>query len=261
MIVKQVNEIRENHKAMGTRKLHEKLQDFMLEHQIKMGRDALFDCLAKHQLLIRKRKRKIKTTMSYHRFHKYPNLIKNKQILAPNMLYVSDITYWKIQTGFVYISFITDVFSHKIVGFQVAETLETIESKTALQMALKELSKQQMDALIHHSDRGVQYCSAEYVKVLEDNEIKISMTESSEPTDNAIAERINGILKNEYLCFEKIENISQAKQKLDHAVKLYNEDRPHMSIGYLTPVQVHDTGIQTQKSWKNYYRRKEQTMA
>jgi len=263
LIISEVKRIREQHKAMGTRKLYEKLYPFMLEHQIKMGRDVLFDCLSNHKLLIRKRKRKISTTMSYHRFHKYPNLIKNKQITASNQLYVSDITYWKIESGFAYISFITDVFSHKIVGYQVAETLETIESKVALEMALQTLSKEQMQELIHHSDRGVQYCSIEYVKLLQDNGIKISMTETSEPTDNAVAERINGILKNEYLCFEKVENIAQAKINLKEAVKLYNQDRPHMSIGNLTPSEVHQSGIKTERLWKNYYqqnKRKEQTM-
>jgi putative transposase len=238
---------------MGTRKLYEKLQPFFLEHQIKIGRDALFDALSKHGLLVRKCKRKATTTMSYHRFHKWKNLIKEKEITAPNQLYVSDITYWKIATGFIYISFITDAYSHKIVGYQVAETMEAIESKIALEMALNMLSKEQMQYLIHHSDRGVQYCSTEYVKLLQDNGIQISMTESSEPTDNAIAERVNGILKEEYLCFYLVENIEQAKVKLKEAIELYNEDRPHMSIGNLTPVLVHQTGIQTEKLWKNYY--------
>ncbi len=263
LIIRQVMLIREDHPKLGTRKLHEKLQSFMLEHNINIGRDALFDLLKANQLLVRKRKRKITTTMSYHRFHKYPNLIKGKEIEAPNKLYVSDITYWKIISGFVYVSFITDVYSHKIVGYQVAETMEAIESIKALRMALEPLSKEQMQQLIHHSDRGVQYCSTEYVKLLQDNEVKISMTESSEPTDNAVAERLNGILKNEYLQFYKVENIEEAKIKLKRAIELYNNDRPHMSIGNLTPEVVHQTGIKTEKLWKNYYQsklRKEQTM-
>jgi len=145
---------------------------FQLEHQIKVGRDALFDLLAEHKLLVKKRKRKISTTMSYHRFHKWPNLIKDFIASAPNELYVSDITYWKIETGFVYISFITDAYSHKIVGYQVAETLEAVESLTALQMALGSLSEEIKEQLIHHSDRGVQYCSDGYVKLLQDNKVK-----------------------------------------------------------------------------------------
>ena len=253
LIIQEVKAIRKNHQKMGTRKLYIKLQVFLKEHNLKMGRDGLFDCLANHHLLIRRRKRKVTTTMSYHRFHKYPNLIKGKEINAPNKLYVSDITYWKIETGFVYISLITDVYSHKIVGYQVAETMEAIETKAALEMALNVLSKDQMKELFHHSDRGVQYCSLEYVKLLQDNEIQISMTESGEPTDNAVAERINGILKNEYLCLYSIKDIKEAKLKLKESIDLYNNDRPHMSIGNLTPEEVHQTGIKTKKMWKNYY--------
>ena len=253
LIIQEVKAIRKNHQKMGTRKLYIKLQVFLKEHNLKMGRDGLFDCLANHHLLIRRRKRKVTTTMSYHRFHKYPNLIKGKEINAPNKLYVIDITYWKIETGFVYISLITDVYSHKIVGYQVAETMEAIETKAALEMALNVLSKDQMKELFHHSDRGVQYCSLEYVKLLQDNEIQISMTESGEPTDNAVAERINGILKNEYLCLYSIKDIKEAKLKLKESIDLYNNDRPHMSIGNLTPEEVHLTGIKTKKMWKNYY--------
>lgn len=252
MVVNEVKKIRINHRVMGTRKLYEKLQPFVLEHQIKLGRDALFDCLAKHKLLVRKRKRKISTTMSYHRFHKWKNLIKGLSITSPNQLYVSDITYWKQNEILVYVSFITDAYSHKIVGYQAAQTLEAVESKIALEMALGTLSREQKSNLIHHSDRGVQYCSTEYVKLLQDNDIKISMTESSEPTDNAIAERVNGILKDEYLRFCEIENFLEAKQCLKRAIDLYNQDRPHMSIGNLTPEYVHKTGIQTEKLWKSY---------
>ncbi len=258
MIVNEVKKIRINHKVMGTRKLYEKLYPFMLEHQIKMGRDALFDCLAKHKLLVRKRKRKISTTMSYHLFHKWKNLIKKLSITRPNQLYVSDITYWKQNEILVYVSFITDAYSHKIVGYQVAQTLEAVESIIALNMALEPLSTEQKRLLIHHSDRGVQYCCHAYVKLLQDNGIQISMTETSEPTDNAIAERVNGILKEEYLRFCQIENIVQAKECVKKAIELYNQDRPHMSIGNLTPQQVHITGIETEKLWKSYpYQRKE----
>ena len=154
LVLREIKGIRERHRAIGTRKLYEILQPFLLKHQIKMGRDALFDLLASHQLLVKKRKRKISTTMSYHRFHKWPNLIKGFIPSAPNELYVSDITYWRIETGYVYISFITDAYSHKIVGYQVAETLEAIESLSALQMALGSLSAKIEEKLIHHSDRG-----------------------------------------------------------------------------------------------------------
>jgi transposase InsO family protein len=240
---------------MGTRKLYEKLQGFLLENQIKLGRDALFNLLSTNGLLVRKRKRSVSTTMSYHRYHKWPNLIKGFVPTAVDQLYVSDITYWKTELGFLFISLITDVFSHKIVGYHVANTLETIASRRALEMALKGI-KGEAEKLIHHSDRGIQYCSAEYVKVLQGRNINISMTETSEPTDNPVAERVNGILKEEYLSHYKVKTLKEAREVLQESIELYNHDRPHMSIGLLTPDLVHDYNIQTEKVWKNYYSNK-----
>lgn len=257
LVVKEVMSIRDSHRAMGTRKLYEKIQPFLEEHRIKMGRDTLFDLLNEHKLLIKRRKRRISTTMSYHRFHKWPNLIKDFVPDRPNQLYVSDITYWKIETGHVYISLITDAFSHKIVGSHVSETLEAAGCRHALEQALPALLSGAVSLLTHHSDRGIQYCSAEYVKLLQDNNIRISMTENGEPTENAIAERVNGILKNEYLAFYKVDNIAQAKEQLYKAVKLYNQERPHMSIGNLTPEYVHQSKTKTEKLWKNYYQKPE----
>ena len=260
LIIKEVLEIRRHHRAMGTRKLYEKLQLFMLQHQIKMGRDGLFDLLSQHQLLVKKRKRKISTTMSYHRFHKYPNLIKAFVPTAPNQLWVSDITYWKLQEKHAYISFITDAYSHKIVGYQVAETLEAIESIQALQMAFSasEWAECHLPTLTHHSDRGVQYCSHDYVNLLKEKQINISMTQKGDPLENAIAERINGIIKGEYLENYDITNIVDAKALLKDVVALYNNERPHMSIGNLTPNQVHHSLkiLKTEKLWKNYYQKK-----
>ena len=132
LIIKQVMDIRKRHPIIGTRKLYLMLQPFLIEHQIKIGRDKLFDVLASYKLLVRRRKRKIYTTQSYHRFHKYPNLIKELKVKGINQLWVSDITYFKMMERFVYISFITDAYSHKIMGFQVAQTLETIHSLKAL---------------------------------------------------------------------------------------------------------------------------------
>ncbi len=259
LILKQVKEIRSNHRKIGTRKLYEMLQPFMLEHQIKMGRDALFNLLDINHLLIRRRKRKIKTTYSAHWLRKYPNLIKGFIPTAINQLWVSDITYWKIQEGFLYISFITDAYSHKIVGYQVAETMEAIGSIKALQVALSVFVGAESHLnLIHHSDRGIQYCSHAYVKLLQDNGIKISMTENGDPLENAIAERVNGIIKEEYLENYDISNIKDAKELLKAVVELYNKERPHMSIGNLTPNQIHQSlkPIKTEKLWKNYYQKK-----
>jgi transposase InsO family protein len=222
-----------------------------------MGRDALFNMLSANYLLVRKRKRRIQTTNSFHWLRKYPNLIRDFIPTAINQLWVSDITYWKLNQKHVYISFITDAYSHKIVGYQVAETLEAIESIHALQMALSALGAESPLQLTHHSDRGLQYCSHAYVKLLQDYNIQISMTENGDPLENAIAERVNGIIKDEYLETYDIDNIIEAKGLLKTVVKLYNNERPHMSIGNLTPNQIHHSNkpIKTEKLWKNYYRK------
>jgi len=223
----------------------------MLEHGIKMGRDAMFDLLSANKLLVRKKKRKVHTTQSFHWLRKYPNLVKDFIPTAPNQLWVSDLTYLQMSNGYVYLSFITDAYSHKIVGYHVAETLEAVETLEALKMALGHLSRPHQ--LIHHSDRGIQYCSAPYVKLLQDNGIKISMTENGDPRENAVAERINGIIKQEYLDGHQVNNADEARELVSAAVELYNTDRPHMSIGNLTPDHVHYNNLKTEKLWKNYY--------
>lgn len=230
----------------------------MDEHQIKMGRDALFTMLSANHLLIRKRKRQIKTTNSFHWFRKYPNLIRDFVTTAPNQLWVSDITYWKINKDtHVYISLITDAYSRKVVGYQVAETLNAIESIQALNMALLALGPTRPVQLTHHSDRGFQYCNPGYVKLLQDYNIGISMTENSDPLENALAERINGIIKDEYLEAYEVNNIKDAKRVLAFVIELYNNERPHMSIGNLKPNQVHQSNvpIETRRLWKNYYQK------
>lgn len=252
LIIVEVLRIRKDHRHIGTRKLYELLQPFLLAHQIKMGRDRLFDLLAAHKLLIRRRKRRVYTTNSFHRYKKYPNLIKGIIAKAPNQIWVSDITYWRIDSGFVYISLITDAYSRKIVGYHLANHLQTTATIEALHMALLNLPKDGLQ-LIHHSDRGAQYCSNEYVKLLQNNNIDISMTENPDPLENAIAERVNGIIKEEYLNDYQVENIQEATELLETVVNLYNNERPHMSIGNLTPNQVHQNNLITEKLWKNYY--------
>jgi transposase InsO family protein len=229
----------------------------MLEHQIKMGRDGLFNLLSANGMLVRKRKRRIHTTQSHHWLRKYPNLIRDFVPTSPNQLWVSDITYWKINGRPVYISFVTDAFSRKVVGYHVAQTLETVETIEALKMALSGfLEKPESHfKLIHHSDRGVQYCCRDYVKLLQDYHIQISMTENGDPLENAIAKRLNGILKDEYLLDTSVGTFADAKKVLANAVYLYNEDRPHMSIGNQYPSQVHKQSLQTGKLWKNYYKK------
>jgi transposase InsO family protein len=158
----------------------------------------------------------------------------------------------------VYISFITDVYSHKIVGYHVGETKEAAESHHALQMALSGLPAGFTGELIHHSDRGIQYCSQAYVKMLEDHLVRISMTENGDPLENAVAERINGIIKEEYLYNYDIDTLKEAQDLLSEAVRLYNGERPHMSIGNFTPEQIHHSGpeIKPERLWKNYFQPK-----
>lgn len=205
---------------------------------------------------IRRRKRRITTTQSFHWLRKYPNLIRDFTPISPNQLWVSDITYWKINNNqHLYISFITDAFSHKIISYHIAQNLDAVESIKALKMALLTLNPNLKYQLIHHSDRGIQYCSKDYVKLLQDNNIMISMTENGDPLENAIAERVNGIIKEEYLHEYKVNSISEAQVLLKHVVELYNDDRPHMSIGNLTPNQIHQNPIITEKLWKNYYKK------
>lgn len=258
LVLQQVGLIRKRHPRMGGRKLYELLTTFLLEHQIKMGRDMLFSILSANNLLVKRRKSRIKTTHSFHWLRKHPNLIKTFTPTAVNQLWVSDITYWRIKSGYVYISFITDAYSHKIVGYHVARTLESVETIKALKMALLGLVVEPDShfQLVHHSDRGAQYCSKGYVKLLQDNKIKISMTESGDPLENAVAERVNGIMKEEYLVDYQVKTLAEAKELLAYVVSLYNQERPHLSISNLTPNIVHQNNIKTEKLWKNYYKNK-----
>jgi len=253
LIVQQVIAIRQNHPAIGVRKLHIMLQPFLAEHGIKIGRDGLFNLLAAYKLLVRRRKRKTATTQSWHRLHKYPNLIKGMQLTGPNQLWVSDITYYKTGENFTYISFISDAYSHKIIGFHAAATLEAVHSIAALKMAIKGVAGIKDCSITHHSDRGVQYCSDDYVKILRGENIAISMTQSGDPLENAVAERVNGIIKEEYLNHYTYKTKREVEQGLQAAVELYNTQRPHMSCDMLTPAAVHANNLPVARKWKNYY--------
>jgi transposase InsO family protein len=213
IILNEVRKIRTIHPVIGGKKLYVLLQSFLLEHQIKMGRDALFDLLSAHYLLVRKRRRRVHTTQSFHWLRKYPNCIREIVPTKVNEIWVSDITYYRTKKGFVYISFITDAYSKKIVGYHAADTLETVHTLSALKMAINE-NGQSLNGLIHHSDRGVQYCSYDYVKLLQDNNIIISMTENGDPLENAVAERINGIMKQEYLEHHMLNNKEEVMELL-----------------------------------------------
>jgi putative transposase len=260
VILIKVADIREDHKRMGGRKLYYKLGSFFLEHDIKMGRDAFFDLLSRNKLLVRKRKRYHVTTNSKHWMKKYPNLIKDIEPMGPNHIWVSDITYWKTKNKHLYVSLVTDAYSRKIVGYQVASTMAAVESVGALKMAIRNL-RQNATGLIHHSDRGSQYCSAKYVKLLKKHKIQISMTENGDPLENAIAERLNGIIKGEYLVDYQINSLSEAKKVLESVVRLYNNERPHSSISNMVPSQVYEgeLDIEVKRLWKSYYNKQNMT--
>lgn len=258
LILQEVLRIRKTLKRLGTRKLLFKMEGFMKEHHIEIGRDAMLDLLATHKLLIRKRKRRVPvTTFSDHWMRKYPNLIVDFIPTAPNQLWVSDITYITLKDDFAYLSLITDAYSRKIVGFYLSETLSADGCIKALQMALN--NNPQLGRLIHHSDRGSQYCCADYDSILDKHFVKISMTQSGDPLENAIAERVNGILKDELL--EKIYiNYQEAKQAIAAAISIYNYQRPHSSIDMLTPIEAHLREGELKRRWKNYYSKKKEVV-
>jgi len=237
---------------IGTRKLQYQLIPHLEEHGIKMGRDQLFDLLRFHGLLIRRRKRMVKTTNSHHWFKKYPNLIKDIVITAPEQLWVSDITYIRTLEGFSFLSLITDAYSRKIVGHALYPTLEAIGCIEALEMALNNRKEISPYILIHHSDRGIQYCSMDYTNILNNANIAISMTQSGSPYENALAERVNGIIKNEFFPKKVYQNHKEAKKTIGRTIYTYNEKRPHSSIDYLTPGQAHWQEGVIKKRWKQY---------
>lgn len=247
-----VNEIREDMPFIGTRKLLHLLEPKLEEHIIKIGRDQLFNLLRFHGLLIRRRKRIARTTNSNHPYKRYPDLIKNLEVTRSNQVWVSDITYIRTISGFSYLSLLTDLYSRKIVGYCLYPSLEAVGCLNALKMAISSSPMQTGESLIHNSDRGVQYCSFEYTKLLLEHDINISMTQSGNPYDNALAERVNGILKNEFYPKRVYLNHQDAANNISKVIKIYNLQRPHSSIDYLTPQEAHLKSGEIKKRWKNY---------
>jgi putative transposase len=253
VIIEEVLRYRKHQKRIGTRKLLDEMQSFLTAHCFKIGRDAMFDLLDERGLLVTKRKRRGPvTTLSKHRFKKYPNIVRDFIPIAPNQLWVSDITYIHLDEGFAYLSLITDAYSRKIVGFYLSKDLSARGPLEALKMALS--SNTLLDGLIHHSDRGVQYCCDEYVTLLQHHKIKISMTEKGDPLENALAERVNGILKQELL-EEVFPDFKTAQKEVAIACSTYNHLRPHGSIDNLKPAQAHQLSGIIKKRWTNYWQK------
>lgn len=252
IIIKRVQEIRMQMPRLGTRKLYYLLTETLVHHDIKIGRDRLFDLLADCGMLVRRRKRrKVATTDSNHPYKRYPNLIKEKEVTHPDQLWVSDITYLSL-TGmrFCYLSLITDAYSRKIVGYCLYPTLQKEGAVKALEMAFSNCVKAMKNNLIHHSDRGVQYCSEDYIDLLNDKEVAISMTEKGDPYENAIAERVNGILKSEFDLARQFNNYEEAAGAVTAAIRIYNQQRPHASCNYLTPEQAATQNGTLPARWK-----------
>ncbi len=253
LLIQQVLYHRIPQPRVGGRKLHEMMEPFMEEHGIEMGRDSLFDLLRANDLLIVKRRRRQPlTTDSSHWMKKHPDLIRGVVLSRADELWVSDITYiYLIKKEFAYLSLITDAYSRKIVGYCMNHDLSANGPVEALQMALE--GRTGSEPLIHHSDRGSQYCSDVYVSLLKGSTVSISMTQSGNPRDNAIAERVNGILKQELLK-EVYPNIKQAQQDVVAAIDIYNKLRPHSSVDMMTPEKAHaKTGV-IRNRWKAVFK-------
>lgn len=250
VILQEVINIRKDLPRLGTRKLYFVIQNKLISHQISFGRDYLFDLLSEHKLLIRQRKRKAITTDSRHWMRKYSNLVKGLEITRPEQVWVSDITYIRLTNQWGYLSLITDAYSRKIMGYCFRQDLAAEGCIEALKMALNNRIYNQ--SIIHHSDRGSQYCSHNYVDLLLKNNIAISMTENGDPYENALAERMNGIIKTEFNLYSSLLGFEQTKNKISKSIKSYNELRPHASCDYLTPNQAHLQSDKLNKRWKNY---------
>ena len=256
--VEFIRRIRQKDRGIGGGKLWKMYRkEFGDDHSV--GYNRFYDIIEKYNLKVRKKKRRAKTTDSDHDLPLYPNLVKELIPLHPNQLWVSDITYMVIylnaETGeydFCYLSLVTDYYTKEIIGWCVGETLEAKFAIEALNMALGRLGGNPAPDLIHHSDRGVQYASYDYTKLLKKHHIKISMTESGDPKDNAVAERVNGIIKNELLMGMSFFSIEEVRKALKVAIDFYNNERPHMSLDWKTPAEAALCTGELEKKWKSY---------
>lgn len=236
-IIKLVGDIRRYQPMIGGKKLYKLLKDDLKNMEGGVGRDKFFDILRKRQLLVKRKRRYARTTESNHHFRRHKNRLKEKLLTGPNQAYVSDITYLRTRQGFVYLFLQTDAYSRKITGWDLSNSLAIEGAIRALKMTIRQ--SPQTAGVVHHSDRGIQYCSKEYVKLLRKGKMEISMTEENHCYENAIAERVNGILKEEFLLYQEFADKQSALKAVKEAIKSYNERRPHWSLNLCTPTQVH----------------------
>jgi transposase InsO family protein len=249
---RSVLDLRRQMPRLGTRKLHYLLE----QNKIKVGRDRLFDWLRDQGLLIYRKRRYTVTTNSKHWMRKYPNVVKGLSLTRPEQVWVSDITYLDTEEGNGYLHLVTDAYSKQIMGYEMCDNLEASSTLKALKMALGNRRYKEL-ALIHHSDRGLQYCSKLYTQCLNENNITISMTENGDPYENAVAERINGILKDEFGLSEQLGSHKQALLQIEQSIFAYNYLRPHLSCSMLTPKQMHD---QQNTILKTYHKKAQATL-
>lgn len=227
---------------LGTRKIHFLIKDDLQQQGLKFGRDKLFALIRYYGLQIKPRRRYIQTTMSKHWLRKWPNIIKGMPVNHPDEVWVSDITYLQTEEGNCYLNMITDAYSRKIVGYAVADNMEAENMVKALKMAT--VNKQHRHiSTIHHSDRGLQYCSQDYELLSDKNNIKLSMTENSDPYENALAERMNRTIKEEFGMDKKLKNRQQVYQLVEESIFLYNNKRPHLALKMKTPEHIYKTKI------------------
>lgn len=256
VVLDLVRAIRKDLPKTGVPKLHRMLAPDLAEHGIRMGRDRLNKLLRSHGLMVRIRTRKVRTTWSSHRFRKWSNLAEELVPDRPEQLWVSDITYIRLRDGFAYLSLVTDAYSRKLMGFHLSQTLEARGPIAALRMALQN-RRYPGQPLIHHSDRGIQYCCDQYVQMLQNEDIAISMTQSGNPTDNPIAERMNGIFKRELGLNRRFKSYREVLPVILKAVYLYNERRLHSSVDFLTPAEAHRRTGPLKRHWKKARRKDE----
>lgn len=247
LVVKMVLEIRTQMPRIGSKKLYYLLNQDL--KTLKIGRDKFIDILRANHLLIAPKRSYHITTNSHHRFRKYKNQLLDLQINRPEQVWVSDITYIGKREKPCYLSLITDAYSKKIVGYNVSDNLNTESSLVALKLAVKQRANKEMP-LIHHSDRGLQYCANNYQNELSKHKINPSMTQNSDPYENAVAERINGILKQEFNIDKYNKDLPIMKQIIKETVEIYNEKRPHLSNHMLTPNQMHQQNKIIMKTYK-----------
>ena len=238
LVVALVQQERQHQPRIGTRKLQFLFKDQLRSNGVKLGRDRMFAVLRENDLLVPPRAAEYpRTTNSYHCLPVFQNLIKDREVKAPNEVWVSDLTYIRTAESFLYLALLTDKMSRKIVGYHCGDTLEAIGCIKALEMALAQMPRQARP--IHHSDRGTQYCCHEYVNRLVDRGLSVSMTETNHCAENALAERMNGILKEEYGLGVEFKTKEQARATVTQAVRLYNTRRPHTALHYQFPETVH----------------------